>query len=64
MVCVSDILLVDRLAPLGQQKDPIVQIFVSCQQKFGDSYWRQVTDMDLSRHLMDKAPCIKCRGFL
>jgi hypothetical protein len=63
MVCVSAILLVDRLAPLDQQKDPIVQILVTCQQESGDSHWRQATDMDLSRHLMDKAPCIICGGF-
>ena len=64
MVCVSDILFVDGLALLGQQKDPILQILVSCHHKFGDSFPRQATEMDLSRLLDIKAPCSFCGGFL
>ena len=63
MVCVRAILLVDCRARLDQQKDPVVQIPAPCQQKFGDSFWRQAAILDLSRHLMNKAPCSVCGGF-
>ena len=63
MVCAHAILLLDCHARLGQQKDPVVQILASCQQEFGDSFWRQAANLVLSRHPMDIAPCIICGGF-
>jgi hypothetical protein len=63
MICGRAILLADCRARWGQQKDPVVQIPAPCQQEFGDSFWRQAAILDLSRHLMDKAPCRICGGF-
>jgi len=63
MICGRAILLLDCRAHLDQQKDPVVQISASCQQEFGESFWRQAANLDLSRHLMDKAPCSVCGGF-
>ena len=60
----SAILVIGCLAWLGQKKDPAMQILVSCHHKFGDSFPRQATEMDLSRLLDFKAPRRICGGFL
>ena len=58
------ILFLVCLALLGRKKDPTMQILVSFHHKFGDSFPRQATKMDLSRRLDLKAPRRKCGGFL
>ena len=61
---INVIVVIVCLARLDRKKDPVVQILISCHQKFGDLFSRQATKMSLSRLHIDKAPCRICGGFL